>query len=159
MSVCLFDGKGYFGRERFLFSDGKILVTFPVQNLDRFISFSSCMGIRAMEGGLPKCGQNSPNFLENLVTFTFTREITLNDEYLSQFLPCRKVLSMTSKELFEICIKLTVSDCIRALFTYAHEVSLTSDPFWVRKLYPPIRINLGSQLYISKSWIRDTQRV
>jgi len=38
------------------FSDGKILVTFLIQNLERFISFSIFMEIQAPEGGLPKIG-------------------------------------------------------------------------------------------------------
>jgi len=40
----------------------------------------------------------------------FTREIALNDEYLSHFLPDRKVLSMTLEQLFEIFIKLSLFD-------------------------------------------------
>jgi len=44
----------------------------------------------------------------------FTREITLDDEYLSQFLPDRKVVWMTLKQLFEIFVKLTIVDCSRA---------------------------------------------
>ena len=39
----------------------------------------------------------------------FTREITLNNAYLSQFLPDRKVLWMTLEQLFEIFIKLKPS--------------------------------------------------
>jgi len=37
----------------------------------------------------------------------FTREITLNDEYLSQFLPDRKILWMTLEQFFEIFIKIS----------------------------------------------------
>jgi len=44
----------------------------------------------------------------------FTREITPNDKYLSQFLPDRKVLWMTFEPLFEIFIKLPMFDCSRA---------------------------------------------
>jgi len=36
----------------------------------------------------------------------FTHEITLNDEYLSQFLPDSKFLLMTLKQLLEIFVKL-----------------------------------------------------
>jgi len=45
----------------------------------------------------------------------FIREITLNDEYLSQFLPERKVLWMTSENLFDIFMKLPIFDSIRAI--------------------------------------------
>jgi len=38
------------------FSDGKILVTFLIQNLEIIISLLIFMGIRALEGGLPKIG-------------------------------------------------------------------------------------------------------
>jgi len=44
----------------------------------------------------------------------FTSEIILNDEYLSQFLPDRKVLEMTLEQLFEIFIKFSMFDCSRA---------------------------------------------
>jgi len=44
----------------------------------------------------------------------FTHEITLNDEYLSQFLPGRKILLMTLEHLFEIFIKISMFDCSRA---------------------------------------------
>ena len=66
--------------------------------------------------------------------FHFTREIALNDEYLSQFFPDRKVLWMTLEQLFEIFIKLDMFDCIGAIFTYLHGASLSLGPFWVRKL-------------------------
>jgi len=46
----------------------------------------------------------------------FNREITPNDEYLSKFLPDRKVLLMTFEKLFEIFIKLPMFDCSRARF-------------------------------------------
>jgi len=46
---------------------------------------------------------------------TFTHEIALNDEYLSQFSPDLKVLYMTLKQLFKIFIKLTIFDCNRAI--------------------------------------------
>jgi len=45
----------------------------------------------------------------------FTREITLNNEYLSQFLPDSKVLCMTLKQLFESFIKLPIFDSSRAI--------------------------------------------
>jgi len=45
----------------------------------------------------------------------FTREITLKNEYLSQFLPDRKVLWMTLEQLFEIFIKLPIFDSSRAM--------------------------------------------
>jgi len=38
------------------FSDGKILVNFLIQNLEMIISLSIFVGIRALEGGLPKIG-------------------------------------------------------------------------------------------------------
>jgi len=38
----------------------------------------------------------------------FIREINLNDEYPSQFLPGRKVLWMTSEQLFDIFLKLSM---------------------------------------------------
>ena len=44
----------------------------------------------------------------------FTREVTLNNEYFSQFLPDRKVLWMTLKHLFEIFVKLSMANCSRA---------------------------------------------
>jgi len=44
----------------------------------------------------------------------FTRQITLNDEYLSQFLPDRKVLWMTLEQLCEIFVKLLMFYCSRA---------------------------------------------
>jgi len=40
----------------------------------------------------------------------FSREITLNDEYLSHFLPDRKLLWMTLEQLFEIFIKIFMFD-------------------------------------------------
>jgi len=43
------------------FSDGKILVTFLIQNLERFIPFCIFMGIRALEGGPPKIGTQLAN--------------------------------------------------------------------------------------------------
>jgi len=46
----------------------------------------------------------------------FTREITLFDEYLSQFLPDCKVLWITLKQLLEIFVKLTILDCNRATY-------------------------------------------
>ena len=45
----------------------------------------------------------------------FTREITLNNEYLSQFLPDRKVLCMTLEQLFEFFIKHPTFDSRRAI--------------------------------------------
>ena len=45
----------------------------------------------------------------------FTREITLKNECLSQFLPDRKVLWMTLEQLFEIFIKLSLFDSSRAI--------------------------------------------
>jgi len=45
----------------------------------------------------------------------FTREITLKNEYLSQFLPDRKVLWITLEQLFEIFIKLPMFDSSRAI--------------------------------------------
>jgi len=45
----------------------------------------------------------------------FTREITLKNEYLSQFWPDRKVLWMTSEQLFQIFIKLSIVDSSRAI--------------------------------------------
>jgi hypothetical protein len=66
--------------------------------------------------------------------FHFTREIALNDEYLSQFFPDRKVLWMTLEQLFEIFIKFKWFDCIGEIFTYLHGASLTLGLFWVRKL-------------------------
>jgi len=45
----------------------------------------------------------------------FTREITLNDNISVNFLPDRTFLRMTLKQLFDIFIKLPVSDCIRAI--------------------------------------------
>ena len=76
------------------------------------------MGIQAPEGCLPKCAQNLAKLhqkktLGNLVTLHFTRQITLKDEYLSQFFPNRKVLWMTFKQLFQIFIKSNMFDCIR----------------------------------------------
>jgi len=44
----------------------------------------------------------------------FTREIALNDEYLSQFFLDRPVLWMTLKQLFKIFIKQPMFDCNRA---------------------------------------------
>jgi len=52
----------------------------------------------------------------------FTREIALNDEYLGQFSPDRKVLWMTSEPLFEILIKFNMFDGIGAILTYVHVV-------------------------------------
>ena len=41
-------------------------ITFQIQNLERFISFSIFIGTRAPKGGLPKCGQNQRQiFAEN----------------------------------------------------------------------------------------------
>jgi hypothetical protein len=175
------------------FSDGKIFVTFLIQNLEMFISVWSYMEIRASEGGLPwglpKFDQNSKTwFLKKAILLVkwrywrdfpsmfckkietlcidvirtllrgasskshavsdfevffltycrvlpvwveeswsaekfgharrlghFTCEITLNDAYLSQFLPDRKVLLMTLEQLFEILIKLTIFDSSRAI--------------------------------------------
>jgi len=48
---------------------------------------------------------------------SLTREITLNDEFLSQSLPDRKVLLMTLKQLFKFFLKLSVFDCNRATCT------------------------------------------
>jgi len=50
----------------------------------------------------------------------FTREIALNDEYLSQFFLDRPVLWMTLKQLFKIFIKQPMFDCNRAtrLFSF-----------------------------------------
>jgi len=45
----------------------------------------------------------------------FNREITLTDEYLSQFLPELKVLWMTLEQLFHIFIKLPIFDSRRAI--------------------------------------------
>jgi len=58
----------------------------------------------------------------------------LNDEYLSQFFPDRKVLWMTWRQLFKIFIKFNMFDCIGAIFTYLHGASSTLGPFLVRKL-------------------------
>jgi len=63
-----------------------------------------------------------------------TGEITLKDEYLSQFLPGRKVLWMILEQLLEIFIKFNMLDCIGAIFTYLHGASSTLVLFWVRKL-------------------------
>jgi hypothetical protein len=64
----------------------------------------------------------------------FTREIALNDEYLSHFSPDLKVLRMTLEQLFDILIKFDVFDCIRAILTYLHGASFTLGLFWVREL-------------------------
>jgi len=53
------------------------------------------MEIRAPEGGLPKCGQKWHNIASEIFSkiwscFHFTREIALNDEYLSQFFQIAK---------------------------------------------------------------------
>ena len=53
-------------------------------------------------------------FLEIGSRFHFTREITLNNEYLSQCLSDRKVFWMTFEQLFEIFIKFTRFECSRA---------------------------------------------
>jgi hypothetical protein len=45
----------------------------------------------------------------------FTREITLNDKYLNQFLSDYKVLWMTLEQLVETFIKLPILDCSRAI--------------------------------------------
>jgi len=45
----------------------------------------------------------------------FTRDITLKNEYLSQFLLDRKVFWMTLEQLFEIFIKLPIFDNSRAI--------------------------------------------
>jgi len=55
----------------------------------------------------------------------FTREIALNDEYLRQFFPDRRVLWMTLKQLFEILVKGDMFDCIRTILTYLHGASFT----------------------------------
>jgi len=44
-----------------------------------------------------------------------TRELTLNNEFLSQFLQDRKVLWMTLEQLFELSLKLPFFDSIRAI--------------------------------------------
>jgi len=80
------------------------------------------MGIRAPEGGLPKCGKKQRNFTSETFSkiwsrFHLTRKIALNEEYLSQFCPDRKVLWMTLKQLFEIFIKFK---CLIASEQYLH---------------------------------------
>jgi len=45
----------------------------------------------------------------------FKRDITLNNEYLSQFLPDRKVLWMTLEQLFKSFVKLPIFDSSRAI--------------------------------------------
>jgi len=86
---------------------------------------------------LGRVGKISKTSLENFnyqnfkiwSRFHFTREIELNDEYLSQFCPDRKVLWMTLEQLFKIFMKFTVIDCIRAIFIYVHGSSSTLFPF------------------------------
>jgi len=58
----------------------------------------------------------------------FTREITLKNEYLSQFLPDRKVLWMTLEQLFEILIKLPMFDSNRAIYVLLRGAKSTFGP-------------------------------
>ena len=171
--------------------DGKIFITFLIQNLEMIISLPIVTGIQALEWGPPKIrtklvklhsgkrqfrGQNddvggippgcSANksmlflfmrlknvarrilynswhclfrhffvFLDTFSCFTivsfrnlmyskigharrtgnFTREITPNEEFLIQLLSDCKVLWITLEQLFEIWIKLTISDNSRAI--------------------------------------------
>jgi hypothetical protein len=86
-----------------------------------------------------QCGFENLEVLENCVTLRFghaTREITLNDEFLSQFLLDRKVLLLTFKPLFEIFIKVSVFDCSKAIFVnmrIAPGAKSTFGPIWMRK--------------------------
>ena len=86
-----------------------------------------------------QCGFENLEVLENCVMLRFghaTREITLNDEFLSQFLLDRKVLLMTFKPLFEIFIKVSVFDCSKAIFVnmrIAPGAKSTFGPIWMRK--------------------------
>jgi len=48
---------------------------------------------------------------------SLTREITLNDKFLSQSLPDLEVLLMTLKQLFKVFVKISVFDCNRATYT------------------------------------------
>ena len=56
----------------------------------------------------------------------FTREITLNDEYLSQFLSDCKVLWMTLEQLVEIFIELPISRAIFVLLRWQDHVLVPS---------------------------------
>ena len=78
----------------------KILVIFLIPNLEMFISLCSFMLTRAPEGVVHQnedrtSETHQQNIFENL-DLHFTRKITLNVEYFSQFLPDRKVDSQTA---------------------------------------------------------------
>jgi len=69
--------------------------------------------------------------------FQFTREIALNDKYLSQYFPKRKVrfIWMTLKQLLKIYIKLSKFDCMKAIFRKlraSFAICATSSPIWGR---------------------------
>jgi len=68
--------------------------------------------------------------------FQFTRKIELNDEYLRQYFPERKVLWMTSDNFLRSSLSsLLIFDCMGAIFrklcaTFA--ICATFGPIWVR---------------------------
>ena len=67
--------------------------------------------------------------------FLFTREITLNNKYLSQYFPERKVLLMTLEELFKIFIKVLMFDCMTVIFKKLcanFAICATFGVIWVR---------------------------
>ena len=115
----LSDNKKKFFRKNFSNENCTILIYFVERNPLRSISvtfvgriflWTHCR-VLPMWVGDSKCARKLVT-LEGWVIST--REVTLNNKYLSQFLLDRKVLWMTFEQLFEIIVNLPMFNCSRA---------------------------------------------